>query len=114
MRLRIVSDGTPDGTRVVDERGHPLHGVASVVWQMERDRTVTATITIREVEADLVVDESPKTAVVTCPICEHQLELPTKDIGRRADVEGKDVRWKCGKCGKYSYAEDWFDTSGMN
>jgi len=113
-RLRIISDGTSAGTRVIDSMGRQIENVTAIAWKAEAGKLATAEIAVIDIPVDLVVDEAPKTNVVTCPICDHQIELNVKDIGRRADVEGKEVRWKCGKCGRYSMAEDWFDVSGMN
>ena len=112
-RLRIISDGTTDGTWVLDDDGNSIENVTAIHWQLTGN-TVTATLTIADAEAELVIDESPKTTLISCPRCETKFEMPTKDIGRRADVIEKPIRWKCAKCGKYSLAEDWFDVSGMN
>lgn len=59
MRLRITSDGTPYGTRVVDAgTGAPVENVLSVSWRADVDR-VTALVEILapavEVEADPAV-----------------------------------------------------------
>jgi hypothetical protein len=114
MRLRIVSDGSADGTRVVDEDGRTLEGVAAVTWQVNQDRTVTATLVLREVAVDIAAEYTPKTTVVTCPICDARYEVPSRDLARKADVVGTNARWRCGTCGKGSFAEDWFSTEGMN
>lgn len=34
MRLRISSDGTPQGTRILDENGERVKGVTEVSWRL--------------------------------------------------------------------------------
>lgn len=57
MRVKIVSDGTPRGTRVlvIDDQGaeHPLTGVRSVAWSMEVGGEATAQLGMVGVECDV-------------------------------------------------------------
>jgi hypothetical protein len=67
-RLRITSDGTPRGTRVLTEDGTLVRGVQLVSWHLAVGEMARCTIEVRAVAADLVgegsMPEDP-TAVVT-------------------------------------------------
>lgn len=53
MRLKIVSDGTANGTRITDEDGRMLEGVQSVAWECHVKRHFgLAVITVNGVELD--------------------------------------------------------------
>lgn len=63
MRIKIVGDGTPRGTTVVDaDTGERLEGVTAVEWQMDARNLATAKITLLkvpvEVEAEATVREA--------------------------------------------------------
>lgn len=53
MKLRIVSDGTVEGTRVVDERGRRVQNVMAVNWTIGLGGIGTAVIAIKDVPVDL-------------------------------------------------------------
>jgi hypothetical protein len=56
MRVKIVSDGTVDGTRVVDaETGELMRGVMGIQWIATpgSEAGVYAVLTLRNVEVDL-------------------------------------------------------------
>jgi hypothetical protein len=53
-RLRIISDGTPRGTRVETEGGTLIKGVQSVHWHLELDGMATVSIGVLAVAADVV------------------------------------------------------------
>ncbi|HEY0006193.1 MAG TPA: hypothetical protein VGB17_15545 [Pyrinomonadaceae bacterium] len=36
MKLKIISDGTSAGTKLVDESGNEIEGVTSLRWQWEK------------------------------------------------------------------------------
>jgi len=51
--VRLVSDGTKDGTVVLLD-GKPLLGVTEVVWRMNRrERTAQITIELKDVRVDV-------------------------------------------------------------
>jgi hypothetical protein len=54
VRLRIVSDGTPRGTRVEDQDGREVWGVVGVVWSIKVGRFAKASI--RLVDVPVVVE----------------------------------------------------------
>jgi hypothetical protein len=59
MKLRIESDGTSHGTRVVNaETGEQIDGVREVTWEWERGYPVSARISLVDVEtqATLMLD----------------------------------------------------------
>lgn len=64
MKLRIVSDGTPVGSRVETEDGVPVDGVMAVAWTIEAGQMARAVVTLLRVpvelvgEAEVVVDPS--------------------------------------------------------
>lgn len=35
MKLKFISDGTPEGTKLVDENGNKIEHVSSVEWKVE-------------------------------------------------------------------------------
>jgi len=53
MRLKIVSDGTAVGTRVMDDAGRELENVISLDWSIMPGRAATAVITLKEVPVEL-------------------------------------------------------------
>lgn len=62
-RVRIVSDGTPEGTIVFGPNAVEIPGVSSVFVFMKEGKT-TALVRINDVEIDAV---APKTEVVLDP-----------------------------------------------
>ena len=61
MKVKIISDGTPRGTKLVNaETGEKLEGVTSVEWHISVDRLSEAVIMMRGVPIEAVVLE-PKT-----------------------------------------------------
>jgi len=51
--VRLVSDGTREGTQVLLD-GKPLLGVTEVVWRMNRrERTAQITIELKDVRVDV-------------------------------------------------------------
>lgn len=57
-RYRIVSDGTPRGTRVLDPDGRPMDGVTKVEWSIEAGGIGVARLTFWNVEVDVAGDEA--------------------------------------------------------
>lgn len=53
-RVRIISDGTPRGTRVETEDGTLIKGVQSVRWHLEIDGLARASIDVLAVALDVV------------------------------------------------------------
>lgn len=57
LQVRVVSDGTPSGTRVTLSDGTRLPGVIGVSWDLDvADATATATVRFRHVEVDVIGD----------------------------------------------------------
>lgn len=57
MKLKIVSDGTPHGTHVIDpETGARLKGVQRVEWGLAIGGLATAVVTVLNVELDADID----------------------------------------------------------
>lgn len=55
MRLKIISDGHPHETAVIDvESGATIEGVQSIRWEIDKQSMGVAVIEIRGVEVDLV------------------------------------------------------------
>ena len=54
MKLRIKSDGSPFGTKILDENDNELEDVVSVTWTVGVGRLATATITLTLIEADVL------------------------------------------------------------
>jgi hypothetical protein len=57
-RLRITSDGTPQGTRVFTEDGTLIRGVQLVSWHLSTSEMARCTIEVRAVAVDLVGEGS--------------------------------------------------------
>ncbi len=57
MKLKIVSDGTPMGTRVEDEKGNRLDGVTSVEWDAGIDRLATCTLELTGVPVEVTSED---------------------------------------------------------
>jgi hypothetical protein len=66
-RYRIVSDGTPAGTKIFDGAGQQLGAgwITKVEWSVEGGGIGTAKITVANVEVDLVGDAGEESA--KCP-----------------------------------------------
>jgi uncharacterized protein YdgA (DUF945 family) len=63
--VRLVSDGTKDGTLVLLD-GKPLLGVTEVVWRMNRrERTAQITIELKDVRVDLshAIEDASRTSL---------------------------------------------------
>lgn len=57
MKLRIVSDGTPHGTVVLNaETGEPLQHVVEVVIRIAATRPAQAVVTVDHVEVEVIAD----------------------------------------------------------
>lgn len=55
--LRIVSDGTPLGTKVFDSDGAEIKGcITKVEWSIDANCAGQATLTFANVEVDLIGD----------------------------------------------------------
>lgn len=53
--IRIVSDGTPEGTQVLTDDGQPIPGIVSVSWTLDVRRAVPALATLT-MEAEVQMD----------------------------------------------------------
>jgi len=53
MKLKIVSDGTSRGSRVLTEDGKEIEGVESATWTCHAPGVATATLTLRKVPVEL-------------------------------------------------------------
>lgn len=88
MRIRIVSDGTPHGTRVEDiDTGDRLRYIQAIGWEIGMDGLATALLRIRNVPINVVADvdlekseivagDSELEDSVTIRQPEHDLEAP--------------------------------------
>jgi hypothetical protein len=55
MKVKIISDGTPRGTRVVDTAtGEPLYQVRAVTWACEARGTAKAILELVGVEIEVI------------------------------------------------------------
>lgn len=51
--LKIVSDGTPQNTRVLTTTGEAIDGITAITWHLNaRTGRATATLTCEDVEID--------------------------------------------------------------
>jgi hypothetical protein len=57
MKIKIVSDGTPRGTRVVNaETGEKIERVKAVSWKIGLDQVATATIEVVLPPCDVIAE----------------------------------------------------------
>lgn len=55
MKVKIISDGTPPGTRVVNaDTGEPIEHVTAIEWKIDVRDLATAVIRLRDVDVDVV------------------------------------------------------------
>lgn len=114
MKLKIISDGTREGTYIIPMGEGDLEDVLGITWSMmEGDALATVTLTLGDVQVE-VTGQTNTPTVVTCPHCNHRIETTVKNVGRYEEYKGTNTRWKCGRCGKRGFAEDWFFTDDMN
>lgn len=73
--MRVVSDGTPQGTFVLDATGQPLRGVRSVVWGVGVEGEPILTLQVVGVPVDLLGEQrsGATEAEAACPVCESTL-----------------------------------------
>lgn len=69
MRLRIVSDGTPAGTKVLDEEGRRLRNVKAIAWGIDTDGMARLRIEVAAVPVDLIgeVDTEADVSMIQVP-----------------------------------------------
>lgn len=72
-KVRIVSDGTPSGTRVEGPDGQPIPGVVSVSWTVAVDGVARASIDLINVDIDAVAEAEQRHL---CMGCREELEEP--------------------------------------
>ena len=53
-KLKIVSDGTPAGTKVFTEDGKQIEGVYFISWEIDAGSLPRATISVHNVPVELV------------------------------------------------------------
>lgn len=73
-RVKIVSDGTPEGTKVLDSQGVPIGEVKSLYIRIVAgDPRVTATLELYrpELDIDAVVSSPTLGRCDTCPEDDH-------------------------------------------
>ena len=57
MRLLIMSDGTPHGTRVTDEYHKPIAGITAISWKQKVGEMPIIEITLNTADVGLMVNE---------------------------------------------------------
>jgi hypothetical protein len=56
-KIKIVSDGTPRGTQVINEvTGERLKNVTAIEWRIECTNIAEATVTFRNVPVEFIID----------------------------------------------------------
>lgn len=53
MKLHIVSDGTPHGTRVTNEKGEAIEGIQGITWTIGLNNRAQVLLDIRGVTVDV-------------------------------------------------------------
>lgn len=57
MRLLIMSDGTPHGTRVTDEYHKPIEGVVAISWKQTLGEAPVIQLTLNTAQVGLMVND---------------------------------------------------------
>lgn len=52
MKVSIVSDGTPRGTRITDDQGRPIEGVVAARWDIGVDQPAEVRIDLSFITLD--------------------------------------------------------------
>ena len=61
MKIKIISDGTPKGTRVLDDKGDVITNVDYISWELDFvSGTTSVNLSLTEVPVVLVGDTSAK------------------------------------------------------
>lgn len=82
MRIKIISDGTPQNTSIVNmETGQTMENVIGIQWEIDIDRRATAWIHVHNVPAELVAN-----ALVEDP---DEIERNLKNLGAELFGTGK-------------------------
>lgn len=104
-RLRVTSDGTPEGTRVVTEDGTLVKGVQMVSWQLTVTGMARLQVELLGVAVDLVglvetEGSMPKdpTAVVELAVPQEPPEGPGFPEWPTVDQEHDDDWYRCPEC----------------
>lgn len=53
MKLKIVSDGTDDGTKILDENGERIEGCVELCWSIEPGNLADCTMTFLHMPVEL-------------------------------------------------------------
>lgn len=69
-RLTIHSDGTSQGTVVLDEDGNEIQGITDLDFRVTTDDLNEITLEIRAVSANVQGDL--RLIVFECPVCNHR------------------------------------------
>ncbi|MBT0666332.1 hypothetical protein KI809_18650 [Geobacter pelophilus] len=57
MKIKIISDGTPMGTRILDESGNPMKNVIAASWELQaNDKLATVKLELIDVSVELEGD----------------------------------------------------------
>jgi hypothetical protein len=65
MKLRIISDGSRLGTRVLDESGNQVEGVTRIWWEADgKTGQIVARIEIDRCDIDVIGDEEGKSVAL--------------------------------------------------
>jgi hypothetical protein len=77
-KLRLTSDGTPQGTRVVTEDGRLIKGVQTIDWHLEIGGFARCQIEVLAVPADVVglAEEPEGSSLPADPTAEVELAEP--------------------------------------
>ena len=60
MKLKIISDGTTRGTKVIDEMGNMVEHVQAISWQIRVGELSLATIELIDIPIETAVNHSEK------------------------------------------------------
>ena len=77
--MKIVSDGTPEGTHVLDDSGNAIKHVIGVHFLAEPGKPTCAMLKILGVEIEAHVNDEEVVKVINAPEAAHDAEQPSKE-----------------------------------
>lgn len=94
MKLKLISDGTPIGTKIVDEEtGEMLHGISNLTWEVSANEPLTKlTLELFNVPVEISATANVEVQKLNVNNCWEHSETVSKDISVLSkSKEGKNI-----------------------
>jgi len=87
MNVKIVSDGTPEGTYVYDEQGVQMTTVTGVRWSIDTDGNSKVTLTLIDGELDVIAETTQELAETFVKTMDELIvNVINDDVDKEADT----------------------------